>query len=197
MDKVFQLIGSNMAVSWDPEELAKDFKVIIDDNNNIVSLPSGEAHWQYFNSGIYFSRNFDIEFPKQCHEVISSLIEIQDQYRKKDNNSDLVNLFLKHKIRIDRLVLIKVVSGQHVDLHYDRNRSFSINIGLKNSSTCLTHVYSGERVEDTFIDEKNVKHTYQMNDGDAYIIATCQPHSVESLTYRNESKDRYILSYSL
>jgi hypothetical protein len=197
MDEVFQLISKGMTVSWDPEELTKDFKVIVDDQNEIISLPNGEAHWQYFNSGIYFSRNFDKAFKTQCQEVIDSLLALQDQYRKKDNNSYLVNLFLNSKIHVERLLLIKVASGQNVDLHYDKTRSFSINIGLKNSNTCLTHVYSGELVENTFINEKNVKHTYQMNDGDAYIIATCQPHSVESLTYRNESKDRYILSYSL
>jgi len=197
MDKVFELISQGFTIPWNPEEITKDFKVVVDDKNDIISLPNGQAHWQYFNSGIYFSRNFNEGFPAQCLEVVNSLIEIQDQYRKKDNNSYLVDVFLKHKIRADRLLLIKVDSGQSVDLHYDRTRSFSINIGLKNSNTCLTHVYSGQRVEDTFINEKNVKHTYQMNDGDAYIIATCQPHSVESLTYRNESKDRYILSYCL
>lgn len=197
MDKVFELISQAFRVSWNPEEITKDFKVMVDEQNDIISLPNGQAHWQYFNSGIYFSRNFSEGFPAQCQEVVNSLIEIQDQYRKQDNNSYLVDIFLKHKIHAERLLLIKVDSGQSVDLHYDRTRSFSINIGLKNSNTCLTHVYSGQRVEDTFINEKNVKHTYQMNDGDAYIIATCQPHSVESLTYRNESKDRYILSYCL
>jgi hypothetical protein len=197
MNDVFQLINSDIKFSWDPEEITKNFKVIIDNQSNIVSLPGREAHWQYFDSGIYFSRNFNIEFSNYCQEVVDVLIKIQDNLRRIDNNSAMVNLFLNHIVRVNNVLLVKVSSGKNVDLHYDRTRSYSINIGLKNSNTCLTHVYSGARVANTFINEENIKHTYQMNDGDAYIIATCQPHSVESLTHQTESKDRYIVSYCL
>lgn len=197
MDDVFQLINSGIKFSWAPEEITKDFKVIVDNQSNIVSLPGREAHWQYFDSGIYFSRNFNIEFPNHCQEVVDTLIKMQDNLRRIDNNSALVNLFLNHIVRVNNVLLVKVPAGKNVDLHYDRTRSYSINIGLKNSNTCLTHVYSGARVDNTFINEENIKHTYQMNDGDAYIIATCQPHSVESLTHHTESKDRYIISYCL
>jgi hypothetical protein len=198
MNNVFQLINRGIKFSWNPEEITKDFKVVVDDQSKIASLPGRKAHWQYFDSGIYFSRNFNIEFPNHCQEVVDSLIEMQDKlFRRIDNNSTMVNLFLNHVVRINNVLLVKVVAGKSVDLHYDRTRSCSINIGLKNSNTCLTHVYSGARVADTLIDEKNIKHTYQMYDGDAYIIGTCQPHSVESLTHHTETNDRYIISYCL
>ena len=197
MHDVFQLITSGMKFSWDPEDLTKNFTVISANPGNVVTLPGREAHWQYFDSGIYFSRNFNIEFQHYCREVANKLTQIQNTLRRLDNNSKLVDIFLKHNITENKVLLIKVLAGTNVDLHFDRTRSHSINIGLKNSNTCLTHVYSGALVTNTFIDEKNIKHTYQMNDGDAYIIATCQPHCVESLINRNENKDRYIISYCL
>lgn len=197
MNDVFQLIEKGMSFSWDPEEITKDFRVCVDDNNNIVQLESGEAHWQYFNSGIYFSRNFHNAFKNQCQEVADKLTELQNKLRQADSQSILVKLFLNHTIKLTNILVVKVSAGTNVDLHYDKTRSYSLNIGLKNSNTCLTHVYSGERVDYTLINEKNIKHTYQMNDGDAYIIATCQPHYVESLIYHNESKDRYIISYCI
>lgn len=197
MVDVFQLIGTDISMSWDPRELTKDFRVIVDDSNKVISLPNGEAHWQYFNSGISFSRNINLAFPKVCQEVIDTLHVMQDKFRSIDNKSAMVNLFVNHRLDLNKVLLIKVDSGQSVDLHYDRTRSYSINIGLKNSNTCLTHIYSGPKAEHKLINENNVKHTIRMNDGDAYILATSQPHCVESLSLPNENKDRYLISYCL
>lgn len=197
MNDVFELIGSNLIISWDPEELTKDFSVIVDEKDRVISLPNGKPHWQYFNSGIHFSRNFNIAFPKQCQEIIDILTVLQNNLRTSTPSSLITDVFLKHKLDINKVLVIKVACGKNVDLHYDRTRPFSINIGLKNSDTCLTHVYSGEKVGNGLINENNVKHTLKMRDGDAYLITTSQPHSVESLVSCNESKDRYIISYCL
>ena len=131
MHDVFQLITSGMKFSWDPEEITKAFKVIIDEQGNVISLSSQEAHWQYFDSGIYFSRNFNIKFSHYCREVANELTQIQNTLRQLDNNSKLVDIFLNHNIIADNVLLIKVLAGTNVDLHFDRTRSHSINIGLK------------------------------------------------------------------
>jgi len=204
---VFELLSKEIKLSWDPEELTKDFKAISDKNDNVVSLPNGEPHWQYFDNGIYFSRNFNLAFPAQCKEIINTLAVLQFSNRRRllyrnnarslIDNSYMMQLFAKHTLSIDKVLLVKVASGQNVELHFDSTRDYAINIGLKNSSTCLTHVYSGDKIEHSLINEKNVRHTFQMNDGDAYLIATCQPHAVESLISNNDNKDRYLISYCL
>jgi hypothetical protein len=157
---VFELLSKEIKLSWDPEELTKDFKAISDKNDNVVSLPNGEPHWQYFDSGIYFSRNFNLAFPAQCKEIINTLTILQNNARSLTDNSYMMQLFAKHKLSIDKVLLVKVASGQNVKLHFDSTRAHAINIGLKNSSTCLTHIYSGDKIEHSLINEKNVKHTF-------------------------------------
>jgi hypothetical protein len=196
MNDIFQLLASGITFAWDPEELTKNFPVVSDTKGNIISA-SNEAHWQYFITGIYFSRNFSKEFPDICGQVIDTLEKIQNKFRISNESSYLIDIFLEHTFSINNVLLIKVASGKSVDLHFDSTRYFAVNIGLKNSDTCLTHLYSGNRVEGTMIDEKNVKHTIQMNDGDVYLIATHQPHCVESLTSVSENRDRYLISYCL
>jgi hypothetical protein len=197
MDNVFELLTKGIKLSWDPEELTKDFKAVSDKNNNVISLPGGEPHWQYFDNGIYFSRNLSLAFPAHCKEVINTLTELQNVVKESLNNSYMMQLFANSELRIDRVLLIKVASGKGVKLHFDSTRDYAINIGLKNSNTCLTHIYSGDKIEHLLINEKNIKHTLQMNDGDAYLIATCQPHAVESLISSNDNTDRYLISYCL
>jgi len=195
MNNIFQLLENEIKFKWDPEELTKNFKVVSNVNGNVISLPGG-AYWQYYTSGIYFTRNFYKSFPEICEEIAHLLIQLQNKYCTLTDSSYLVNLFVNHKINIDNITLIKVVSGKSVDLHFDRTRSFAVNIGLKNSNTCLTHIYSGKKVVGTLINEENVKHTLRMNDGDVYILEVNQPHAVESLSNINDHKDRYLISYS-
>jgi hypothetical protein len=197
MNDIFQLLETGIEFKWDPEELTKNFKSISSSNNTVISHPTGEACWQYYKTGISFSRNFAGKFPEVCKEVVGVLSQLQKKCLKLENKSYLINLFLEHKLTPYNIVLIKIVSGTSVGLHFDTTRSHAVNIGLKNSNTCLTHIYSGERVKNTLIDEKNIKYTFQMNDGDVYLLATCQPHYVESLTSINKNEDRYLISYCL
>jgi hypothetical protein len=197
MTDVFELLGQGIKMSWDPEELTRDFKVINDKSDKVIRLPNGEPHWQYFDSGIYFSRNLNRAFPSQCKEVLKTLTVLQNNLKALATTSHMIQLFTNQTLSMDKIVLIKVKSGQSVNLHFDSTRDYAINIGLKNSNTCLTDVYSGTRVENVLVNEKNVKHTFQMNDGDAYMIATCQPHAVRSLTLATDNIDRYLISYCL
>lgn len=197
MNDNFQLLETGIEFTWDPKELTKNFKSITSSNNTVISPPTGEACWQYYETGISFSRNFAKKFPEVCKEIVEVLSQLQKKCLKLENKSYLINLFLEHKLTPDKVVLIKIVSGTSVSLHFDTTRSHAVNIGLKNSNTCLTHIYSGERVKNTLIDEKNIKYTFQMNDGDVYLLATCQPHYVESLTSINKNEDRYLISYCL
>lgn len=195
MHNIFQLLETGTTFTWDPEELTKNFKVVSDNNGDVI-LMQGEAYWQYYTSGIYFARNLHNSFPEICKEISITLMQLQNKCCNLNNVSHLVQMFISDKIEISNIVLIKVPSGKGVDLHFDRTRTFAVNIGLKNSNTCLTHIYSGKKVAGTIINEENIKHTLQMNDGDAYVLKVSQPHSVESLSNINDHKDRYLISYS-
>jgi hypothetical protein len=197
MTDLFELLGQGIKMSWDPEELTRDFKVVDGKDRKVFSLPNREPHWQYFDSGIYFARNLNHAFPALCKEIVKTLTVLQNNVRASASRSHMLQIFADHKLTIDNLVLIKVKSGQSVSLHFDSSRDYAINIGLKNSNTCLTDIYSGDKVKPRLINEKNVKHTFQMNDGDAYLIATHQPHAVRSLTSVADNIDRYLISYCL
>lgn len=197
MTDLFELLSQGIKMSWDPEDLTKNFRVVSDKNDKVIRLLNGEPHWQYFDSGIYFSRNLNHGFPSLCKEILKTLTVLQNNVKASASNSYMLQVFANHKLSMDKIVLIKVKSGQSVNLHFDSTRDYAINIGLKNSNTCLTDIYSGDKVDPGLINEKNIKHTFQMNDGDAYIIATRQPHAVRSLTSTNDNKDRYLISYCL
>ena len=108
----------------------------------------------------------------------------------------MVKEFLNHEFNINRVVLIKVNCGHGIELHFDLVRNFSINLGLKNSNTCMTHVYSGPLVNKTLINENSKKYTFTMNDGDVYILNTKQAHEVEPIHSITTEENRYLLSYS-
>jgi len=63
MNDIFQLLETGIEFTWDPKELTKNFKSITSSNNTVISPPTGEACWQYYETGISFSRNFAGKFP--------------------------------------------------------------------------------------------------------------------------------------
>jgi hypothetical protein len=131
---------------------------------------------------------------------MKNLLLIREDLKIINHKSSMVQQFLDHKLSLARLTIIRVDSDHAVGIHYDSTRNFAINIGLKNSNTCITNIYTGPVVLETphtlKITDNNVKHTYRMSDGDVYLVNTKQPHEVVPL-HSESGKSRYIASYSL
>jgi hypothetical protein len=195
----FEKISTSFEISWDPEELLAGIDVMSDENETkIIRKNNNAPHWQYYpTTRVYFARNVNHAFTKQCKEVIEKLTIIQDKLKDHPVKSWMTESFLKHKLTIDNIGIIKVASGISVDVHRDINRYFALNIGLKNSNTCTTHVYEGPIIEKTLINDTSIKHSFTMQDGDVFFVAVNSPHSVESNINKENNKDRYILTYTL
>jgi hypothetical protein len=202
MHELFQLINSTFDVSWDIEFLTKDLPIIKTGKDPVI-LSDGTAHWQYYeDTKIYFARNFHIVYKDETIELMKKLWAIKENLKTLNHKSSMVQEFIDHKLSLDRLTIIKVDSNQAVELHFDSTRMFAINIGLKNSNTCITNIYNGpiqfapESKYKLKMTDDNVKYTYRMSDGDVYLVNTKRPHEVVPL-YPKSSKSRYIASYSL
>jgi len=200
MHELFQLVNSTFTVDWDIEELTKDFPILKTGKDPVV-LANGPAYWQYFKeTKIYFARNFHILYKNETIELMKKLLMIKENLKTLKHKSSMVNQFIDHNLSLDRLTFIRVDSSHAVEVHYDSTRNFAINIGLKNSNTCITNIYTGPIVHNSpsslKIADDNVRYTYRMSDGDVYLVNTKQLHEVIPL--RHESgQSRYIASYSL
>ena len=197
MINLFDKIATDMVMSWDPEVLMSGCDVIKEEYS-IVRKENNELHWQFYpNSQVYFSRNFHHVYPTQLQEVVDKLIKLQYDLKHISDKSWMFDDFVHHELTIKNMGLIKVASGVSVNLHRDLARYYGLNIGLKNSNTCTTHIYDGEIVKDTLVNETNHKYSYIMNDGDVFLVATQHPHSVESNTIPEINLDRYIITYTV
>lgn len=155
---------------------------------------SGVPHWQMFNAGVAFSRNFHRNFRPFCIKVAEKLSQIQHELRNREYKSDFLKIFLNHKID-ERLVnLIKVPAGNNVKPHVDSTRDICINIGLRNSHVCKTHIADTFDVSDFW--ENNTRKTYCMADGDVYMVSVKNVHAVESINTEN-NLIRYIITYNM
>lgn len=203
MHDLFQLVHSTFDVSWDIEFLTKDFPIITTGKDPLI-LADGTAHWQYYgDTKVYFARNFHILYKDESIELMKNLWAIKENLKTLTHKSSMVNQFIHHKLSLDRLTIIRVDANHAVRLHFDSTRDFAINIGLKNSNTCVTNIYTGpiqfdpeSNSQSIKITSDNVKHIYRMSDGDVYFVDTKQPHEVIPL-YPESNKSRYIASYSL
>lgn len=200
MNELFQLVDSTFAVEWDIEFLTKDFPIIKTGKDPVI-ISNVSAYWQYYNdTKVYFARNFHILYRQQTIDILKKLLILKENLKTLKHKSSMVQQFIDHQLSLDRLTIIRVDSTEAVSLHYDSTRNFAINIGLKNSSTCITNIYTGPIILDTptslKLTDDNVKHTYRMSDGDVYLVNTKQPHEVVPLV-TDSGKSRYIASYSL
>lgn len=197
MNNLFQLLDTNFSVSWDIEKLTQDFPVHVSTGYDGVNADqTGQAHWQYFaDAKIYFSRNFYRNYRQESHEIFDYIVDLQSKYKKLEPKSKLLGLFLEHELHPSFITIVKVDPESQVVTHIDYSRVASINIGVKNSHAGITHVWDGEVLPRVFINEQNVKYSYQMNDGHAYLLNTKQPHSVTPAV--GVSLTRFIVSYSI
>lgn len=193
MIKLFE----NLEVSWDIEELEKEFietKVNPINPNMVYFCPSGKPHWQYFpGTNIYFSRNFSRTFTKECQEIN---LKLEDM---KANLSKIENLNEKYKETLQNfnflkshLVISKIMPNENVKVHADRTRKIALNIGLKNTNKWRILLSDTARMEE--FENSNKQYTV-LNDGEGCLLKTENLHAVESIEFSN--KPRYIISYSL
>lgn len=193
MIKIFE----NFQLSWDIEELEKEFiqNQMHPTNSNLnYSCPSGKPHWQYFPSAnIYFSRNFCINFTKECNEVNEKLANMKERLLDVEIQDEEFRLALQNFNFLEaRLVISKIMPNENVKVHVDKTRKIALNIGLKNSNKWRTLVSDSPNVSEF---ENSNKQCATLNDGDGYLFRAENSHSVESIEFTN--KPRYIISYSL
>lgn len=177
------------------EITSKIEKTVVSQNiaGNILKDESEIPFWQQYKSNICFARNFYQAFPDKCAIVVDKLIAIQENLRNTNNPSKILGAFLDSDIRPKGVNLMKIPCGVVVAPHTDLNRTLCVNIGLKNSNTAITHV--SEYGEKDFW--SNPTDTYQMEDGDVYILNVKKTHAVKSTVSKDSNLDRYILTYTL
>ena len=194
MINLFQLIEKDFRLSWDPEELTKNFSVISNKKTNIKDIT--EPFWEDFEEAeIYFARNLHLFYKKELIEAAVKIHIVRKKLELVNPLSDMATDFLANNLNLANFTLIKVKANTSVKLHFDSTRKFALNVGLKNSDSCRTVIYDGNKVPKTIINENNKKYSFTMKDGEVYLVNTTQPHEVQSLF--NSDKDRFLLSYSL
>lgn len=175
---LYKKIFSGFNVSWDIEELEDKFESITLDKYYRIpySDPNNRTHWQFYNSGIAFLRNFHINFKEECNEVVAKL---QNQQRilsiSPDVDNPLITEFLKTDLRPGKVTIIKILPNSDVKKHVDITRNVCLNIGLKRSNKWNTII------GDTCIEEEyDPEHSpsYTINDGDGYLMLVKNVHSV-------------------
>jgi hypothetical protein len=63
--QLYQKIFSEFNVSWNIDELEHKFEIVEHEyHRRPYSDPNNRTHWQHFNSGISFLRNFYLNFNK-------------------------------------------------------------------------------------------------------------------------------------
>jgi IMP cyclohydrolase len=90
--------------------------------------------------------------------------------------------------------LIRIQSGINVLPHYDSTRNYAINIGLKNSNSCVTYITT-DRSTDAYWDKP--QYSYITSDGDVYLVAVKNAHAVKTLVEKKDNSNRYLMTYNI
>lgn len=191
----FQKIFTNFHVSWDITLLEKSFSSeITTPNGEISSKHDKSPHWQFFKSGVRFSRHFHDNFLNETDELMKKIKDLQEFCKTLENKTSEINEFINSRLSKTKITLVKVAKGCNVAPHTDALRELSLNIGLKNSNAGVTYIspelYNTHNYSQ-FYNKQNLN--FVMEDGDAYLLRVKYPHAVESV----KDIDRYIISYSI
>jgi hypothetical protein len=194
--QLYQKIFSEFSVSWNIDELEREFETIELDRyyRRPYSDPNNRTHWQHFSSGIAFCRNFHLNFNKECIEVAEELKKHQrtiSQSYRSDNR--LILEFLRHNIRPDRVNITKIMPTKHVGAHVDITRDICLNIGLKRSNKWDTLIQDTLTVENF---EPEQAHRFVIDEGTGYLMSVKHVHSVACNDYSNQLP-RYVITYNL
>jgi hypothetical protein len=175
--------------------ISKIEKTIVSQNiaGDILKDNTGIPFWQKYQSNISFARNFYKAFPSDCEKIAHVLENIKIELCDVTNPSDMLSLFLNSTIVPNNVNLMRIPCGVTIEPHTDLNRKICVNIGLKNSNSAITYVSDYE--EKDFWN--NPAQTYQMEDGDMYLLNVKKTHAVKSIVPRDSNLDRYIITYTL
>jgi hypothetical protein len=175
--------------------ISKIEKTIVSHNiaGSTLKDTTGIPFWQQYKSNICFARNFYKAFPSDCEKIAYILEDIKKELGDVTDPSDMLSLFLNSTIVPNNVNLMKIPCGVTIEPHTDLNRKICVNIGLKNSNSAITYVSDYE--EKDFWN--NPAQTYQMEDGDMYLLNVKKTHAVKSIVSRDSNLDRYIITYTL
>jgi len=190
MKDTFEKIFENFTVSWDPENLTKDFTVV-EYSDSVLRPKNNDACWQLYDKDVLFARNFHINYKQECVEIIDKLKELQLNLLL--NDSLLINEFKNHKLHYSKVNLLKTVPGKNIKLHKDITRNICINIGLKHSNKWESYISIQPNMVD--VNPDNII-KYILNDGDVCLLHINNPHGAICLN-KSESFARYVMTYTL
>jgi hypothetical protein len=195
MSNEYIKISSGVNFTWEVEDLVKKFvDVDVPGSARVYSDPLNRPHWQmYHHSNIAFARNFSINFPRECEEVVDRLRLVQHSMKSQSINHHLIGEFIQHNINPGKVSLIKTWH-EDVEPHCDVTRNISINIGLKNSNKGTTYISDNTNHEQFW--EQNLT-SYTMEDGDVYLLHTKNAHTVKSNFDPTSESIRYIVTYNM
>lgn len=198
MTELYRKISENFKINYDIESVINNTGPDLRNPDKQwvpYSDKTGIPHWQMFDAGIAFSRNFYKNFKPFCTEVAKELQNVQNLLLNIENDSILLQSFLNHSIDEKLVNLIRVPAGNNVKPHVDRTRDICINIGLKNTNVCKTHIIDSFETTDFW--NNSTRETFHMQDGDVYLISVKHAHAVESLINSNSDLTRYIITYNM
>jgi hypothetical protein len=200
-DLLFKKIADSVPALFDIEELEKTF---IEDQFNPIEEPiihpSGKPHWQYYiKTQLYVARNMSNTFPSEMNKICEQLKCIQNQCKADDflNKNSLVKEFCSSPITAENISFIKIppknknATGHTIQPHCDIGRKLALNIGLKNSNSCTTHIIDSTTATDF---SNHEQYSYNMNDGEAWLLKVSNAHAVTS---HSDTVSRYILTYTV
>lgn len=196
MQEIIYQIDTNFSVDWDPEKLSENFPVFTRTKRTPYFDSTGGPHWQFYQSGVFFGRNFYINYKKECNEVAEKLKIVQKKIKLAQHNfsNNLINNFLNHEIHPSRVNLLKTTPGKDIQLHCDVTRNLCINIGLKNSNKWLTVISKDPDINNFEISQKD---SFLINDGDVYLISIKNPHTAVCLNTEDLVSTRFLITYTI
>lgn len=195
MSNFCKKLSSNFSLTWDPEDMTKNFPVFSSNDDKPYSLPNGTPHWQLFSkTNILFARNFYFNFKTECKEIVEKLEILKIELSKKNNNDIIIQNFLSSRLIPNNISIIKTIPGKNIELHKDITRKFCINIGLKNSNKWTTFISNNNNIDEFYNSSKTI---FTMEDGDVYYLYINNPHYADCLNKYDVQSTRYILTCTI
>lgn len=198
MNDLFVKLTSNFKIDLNLEEMFKKFS-----NEYIVKPSDGpgfmhfiegssEVYWQTYLNGTAFSRGFHLAFPDETKLIVSRIQELQQN--AVANSSILIERFKTDVVDPQHIYLIRIKAGTNAEPHIDGNRSLALNIGIQNSNSRETIISEDANIKNFWL---STRHSFRMEDGDAYLINTSYPHAVKTTVITERINARYLLTYSI
>lgn len=198
MNDLFLKLTSNFKIDLNLEEMfkifSKEYIVKPTDGPGFMHYIEGssEVYWQTYLNGTAFSRGFYLAFPEETKQIISQIQELQQN--TLENGSTLIKRFREDVVDPQHIYLIRIKAGTNAEPHIDGNRSLALNIGIRNSNSRETIISEDTDIKNFW---RSTKHSFRMEDGDAYLINTSYPHAVKTTVNTERINARYLLTYSI